>query len=229
MKIGGLQKISLIDYPKELSAIIFTIGCNFRCPYCHNPDLVIGSANIISADMIFDFLKSRIGKLSAVSITGGEPTLHSDLPIFIKETKNMGYKVKLDTNGTNPDMLEQVINDKIIDYVAMDVKAPLHNKYNTVAGVGVNVANIVESINIIKEASINYEFRTTTVKSQLTKDDIFSIAELIKGARLYYLQRFRPFKTLSPSFMNEKTYTYEELEEVAKIIRKDYSCSCYVR
>lgn len=228
MKIGGLQGMSLIDYPKELSAIIFTAGCNFRCSYCHNPELVSGNTDVIKPDIIFDFLKSRIGKLSAITITGGEPTLHSDLPVFIKEIKNMGYKVKLDTNGTNPDMLKQIINDKIIDYVAMDVKAPA-DKYKTVVGVDVNITNITRSINIIKESGIDYEFRTTIVKSQLTKDDIFAIAEMIKGARLYYLQRFRPSKTLNPSFMNEKTYTSKELKETAKIIRKDYGCNCYVR
>ena len=228
MKIGGLQKISLIDYPKELSAIIFTMGCNFRCPYCHNPELITGNANIIDIGMILDFLKSRVGKLSAVSITGGEPTLHSDLPVFMEQIKSMGYKIKLDTNGTNPDMLKQIINDKIVDYVAMDVKAPL-DKYSAVAGVGVDVSNIVESINIIKESDINYEYRTTIVESCLAKEDIVSIAKMIKGAKIYYLQRFIPSKTLDPSFLNKKTYEDEDLLQLAKVIMPHYVQSCYVR
>ena len=228
MKIGGLQRISLIDYPKELSAIIFTKGCNFRCPYCHNPELVVGSANIINTDIVLDFLKNRVGKLSAVSITGGEPTLHSDLPEFIKQIKSMGYKVKLDTNGTNPNMLKQIIDEKIVDYVAMDVKAPL-DKYSTVVGVEVNIANIVDSINIIKESDIYYEYRTTVVESCLVKEDIISIAEMIKGAKIYYLQRFIPSKTLDSSFLNKKTYNDEDLLQLAKVIAPHYVQSCYVR
>ena len=228
MKIGGLQRISLIDYPKELSAIIFTKGCNFRCPYCHNPELVVGSANIINTDIVLDFLKNRVGKLSAVSITGGEPTLHSDLPEFIKQIKSMEYKIKLDTNGTNPGMLKQIINDKIVDYVAMDVKAPL-DKYSTVVGVEVDIANIVESINIIKESDIDYEYRTTVVESCLVKEDIISIAEMIKGAKIYYLQRFIPSKTLDSSFLNKKAYNDEDLLQLAKVIAPHYVQSCYVR
>jgi len=228
MKIGGLQRISLIDYPKELSAIVFTMGCNFRCPYCHNPELVVGSVNVINTDIVLDFLKSRVGKLSAVSITGGEPTLHSDLPEFMKQIKSMGYKIKLDTNGTNPDMLKQIIDEKIVDYVAMDVKAPL-DKYSTVVGVKVNVANIVESINIIKESDIYYEYRTTVVESFLVKEDIISIAEMIKGAKIYYLQRFIPSKTLDSFFLNKKTYNDEDLLQLAKVIAPHYVQSCYVR
>ncbi len=228
MKIGGLQRVSLIDYPGEICAIVFTAGCNFRCPYCHNPELVHINGEYIAENKVFEFLKKRRDKLSAVSITGGEPTLHNDLPVFLEHIKSMGYKIKLDTNGTNPDILAQLIDDQTVDYAAMDVKAPLY-KYDKAAGVKVDTGRISESINIIKRSGIDYEFRTTIVRSQLAEDDIMSIAKLIKGANLYYLQRFIPYKTLNPSFLNELPYENEDLLRMSKIIMKDYVHNCYVR
>lgn len=212
--IGGLQKSSLIDYPGKISAIIFTQGCNFACPYCHNPEL---GANEIStsyqAASIIEFLHSRKGKLDAVVITGGEPTLHTGLPEFIKKIKNLGFLVKLDTNGTNPKMLEQLISEKLIDYVAMDIKAPIE-KYSDIVCSKVKTDNILKCIEILKNSKVDYEFRTTVVKSQLSRSDFFKIAALIQDAPRYYLQRFFPTKTLDESFLNEQTYSDEEFEEI---------------
>lgn len=216
--IGGLQKSSLIDYPEKISAIIFTQGCNFRCPYCHNPELVNGKGE--TANEIFEFLTSRIGKLDGVVITGGEPTLHKDLPNFIRQIKDMGFAVKLDTNGTNPLMLEKLIQEKLIDYVAMDIKAPIH-KYFEVTCTKVNTDNILKSIEILKNSDIDYEFRTTVVKSQLTLDDFEKISELIKGAKKYYLQKFVPSKTLDETFMNQTTYKDEEFIPIIETLKKN--------
>jgi pyruvate formate lyase activating enzyme len=215
MIIGGIQKTSLIDYPEKISAIIFTQGCNFRCPYCHNPELIRekGKEKREKRKEIIEFLKSRIGKLDGVVITGGEPTLHKDLPKFIKEIKKLGFAVKLDTNGTNPDMLKKLIGEKLIDYVAMDIKAPIE-KYSEIIGVNVNKENILKSIKFLKKSNIDYEFRTTVVKSQLSRADFEKIGALIKCAPKYYLQKFVPTKTLNEDFLNEQTYSDEEFAEI---------------
>lgn len=155
--IGGFQKSSLIDYPEKISAIVFTQGCNFRCPYCHNPELITEKREEERGKrkQILDFLKSRIGKLDGVVITGGEPTLHEDLPQFIKEIKNLGFAVKLDTNGTNPDMLKNLIYEKMIDYVAMDIKAPI-DKYSEIVCNKVNTDDILKSIEILKTSYADF-------------------------------------------------------------------------
>lgn len=222
--IGGLQKSSLIDYPEKISAIIFTQGCNFRCPYCHNPELIEGTENgeQETAESVFRFLKSRIGKLDGVVITGGEPTLHKDLPEFIKKIKDLGFALKLDTNGTNPQMLQELIDTNLIDYIAMDIKAPL-DKYSEVVCASVDTKKIQQSIDILKNSNIDYEFRTTVVKSQLTRADFEKIGALLKerrSARKYYLQRFLPTKTLNRFFINRSTYSDEEFEDIKVILNK---------
>lgn len=224
--IGGLQKSSLIDYPEKIAAIIFTQGCNFRCPYCHNPELIEGKGETVNG--VLEFLKTRIGKLDGVVITGGEPTIHKDLPEFIKEIKGLGFAVKLDTNGTNPEMLNTLIQEKLIDYVAMDIKAPIgqySDKYSEVTCSSVNIDNILKSIEILKNSQIyqnfDYEFRTTVVKSQLTTDDFEEIGKLIKGSKKYYLQKFVPSKTLNKTFMNQTTYTDEEFIQIIKALKKN--------
>ena len=226
MIFGGLQKFSLIDYPGKICAIVFTVGCNFRCPYCHNPELVDVNDNtdIIEEEKILEFLKSRIGKLEAVSITGGEPTLHNDLLDFIKKVKNMGFLVKLDTNGTQPSVLQELIDKKLVDHLAMDVKAPL-DKYEKVTIKPINIDDIKKSIEIIKNSGIDHEFRTTIVESLLSKDDILKIGETITGAKRYYLQKFIATKTNDPKYLKETTYSDEELENLrAKIAKKVKFC-----
>lgn len=208
--IGGLQKSSLIDYPGKISAVIFTQGCNFRCPYCHNPELVsITGASALALAPVIEFLKSRKGKLDGVVISGGEPTLHKDLPMFIEQIKELGFCVKLDTNGTNPEMLEELINEHLIDYVAMDIKAPIE-KYSEVVCSEVNTENILKSIDILIKSNIEYEFRTTVINSQLSIEDFEKIGKIIKYSEKYYLQRFVPTKTLNKKFLQEKTYSDEE-------------------
>lgn len=221
--IGGLQKSSLIDYPEKIASIVFTQGCNFKCPYCHNPELISGSVTLHNekinhADAILKFLNSRKGKLDGVVITGGEPTLHKNLPEFIKEIKTLGFLVKLDTNGTNPKMLKSLIDKKLIDYIAMDIKSPIE-KYSEVVCTKVNTENIIKSIEILKNSSIKYEFRTTVVKSQLSGADFEKIGALIQGADKYYLQRFLPTKTLNEEFLNEITYSDEEFAQIIKNLK----------
>ncbi len=220
MIIGGFQRFSLIDYPGKICAIVFTQGCNFRCPYCHNPELVDMKRAIgfIPEEEILSFLKKRRGRLDAVEITGGEPTLQPDLLDFLKAIKDMGYLIKLDSNGTHPDMLEQIIYKNLVDYLAMDVKAPLE-KYEEIVNVKVDTEKIKYSIDLIKNSRLNYEFRTTVVKSLLSKEDIIEIGKLIKGTNLYILQKFIPSKTLNPKFLKESTYSDIEFEKIGEELK----------
>lgn len=213
MIIGGLQKTSLLDFPEKIAAIVFTMGCNFRCGYCHNPELINGEAKI---EEVFEFLKTRQGKLDGVVITGGEPCLQKDLPEFIKQVKELGFAVKLDTNGSFPEMLEKVLPD--LDYVAMDIKAPLE-KYSQIVNVDVDTSKILKSIEILKNCGVDYEFRTTVVKSQLSFEDFEKIGQLIQGAPRYYLQKFVASKILDKGLENEKTYSTEEFERIIDILK----------
>lgn len=229
MLIGGLQKFSLIDYPDKICAIIFTQGCNFRCPYCHNPEL-IGPQNfqsLIPEQEILSFLKKRKGKLDAVEVTGGEPTLQPDLLEFLKKLKKLGYLIKLDSNGSNPEVLKKVIQLKIVDYLALDIKAPLE-KYRKIVNVDVQTDEIKKSIKLIMDSGLDYEFRTTIVQSQLNPNDLVNIGKLLKGAKRYVLQRFIPSKTLDKKFLEEKSYSDEELVDLKDKI-KDYVGECLLR
>jgi pyruvate formate lyase activating enzyme len=217
MIIKGLQEFTLIDYPGKIACTIFTFGCNFRCRYCHNPELVFDDGTpIISEEKILKFLEERRDFLDGVCITGGEPTLHKDLPEFISKIKSLGISVKLDTNGTNPEMLKKLIKQKLIDFVAMDIKAPLE-KYEEVVRTKVNLSKIKESIETIQKSEIDYIFRTTIVPRLLNKNDILSMGRTLKGSKKYCLQRFRPGKTLDKKFQKEKPYSYEEIEEFANL------------
>jgi len=228
MKIGGFQRFSLIDYPGKISAIIFTQGCNFRCPYCHNPELVDPKlfTSALDEDLIFSFLRKRVGKLDGVVITGGEPLLQHDLIEFIKKVKEMGYLVKLDTNGSYPEKLERLLD--LIDYIAMDIKAPLE-KYHDVVRADVCTEKIMESITMILNGNIDYEFRTTVVKDLLTEDDLICIAKLIRGAKRYVLQKFVVSKILDKSFAgNVKCFSEDELNIIKERVKK-YVSECIIR
>ncbi len=216
MKIGGLQKISLIDYPGRISAIVFTQGCNFRCPYCHNPELVDPAqyGPILSEEEVISFLEKRRGKLDAVTVTGGEPTLQPDLDRFLQEIKGMGYLTKIDTNGSNPDVLERLIRGRLVDYLAMDVKGPL-KKYERIANVKVKTEKIRRSIELITASGIEHEFRTTVVRSQLDNKDLIATAELLKKG-LYVLQSFVPAKSLDHEFLTEISYSPGEFADIQK-------------
>lgn len=222
MKIGGLQRVSLIDYPGLICAVIFLQGCNFKCPYCHNPELVDPGLfrSCIKESDLMEFLDLRKGKLDAVSITGGEPTIQNDLAAFIKEIKQKGYAVKLDTNGSRPEVIKSLIDEKLLDYIAMDVKAPL-DKYKEIVKVQVDQDSIRESIKLILKAKIPYEFRTTIVQSQLEENDILKIGKLLTGAGSYVLQKFVPTKTLDSRFLKEKSYPDEKLQSIKKHLENE--------
>ena len=229
MIIGGLQKCSLIDYPGKIAAVIFTVGCNFRCRYCHNTELIIPGKqvqNIPVAD-IFSFLETRRSKLDGVCITGGEPTLHTDLPEFAEKIKTMGFLVKLDTNGTHPDMLQQLVHKKLVDYIAMDVKAPLPD-YAKIVGYEVDAEVLERSIELIITSGIHHEFRTTVVKYLTTVDDLKKIAITIKGAERFYLQKFVPTNVYDPKLAETEQYTQDELYEIVQEL-KEYVRDCRVR
>ena len=240
MIIGGLEKLTLIDYPDHLAAIIFTQGCNFRCHFCYNPMLVwpMAGADVknkkekglreFNLDYLFLFLKERFGRLEGVVITGGEPTLQPDLIPFIKKIKKIGYLVKLDTNGTNPIMLNKLIEDDLIDYVAMDLKAPL-DRYEKVVGVPVNCSNIEKSVKIIMQSRLPYEFRTTVVPGLLEKSDFSLMGEFIQGASKWYLQKFKSDTNLvDGNYKLTKAYSDREMKEFASIGQK-YVKLCEVR
>ena len=231
IEIGGLQKTTLIDYPGHIAATVFLIGCNFRCPFCYSSELVlpekIKEQPRISEKEFFNFLEERKGLLEGIVICGGEPTIHKDLPDFIKKIKELGYLVKLDTNGFNPEMLKKLIDEKLIDYVAMDIKAP-KEKYEIAIGVKVDIKKIEESIKILKEEKVDYEFRTTVVPAVHTKEDIIKIAKWIKPAKKYYLQNFRAEKTINPKFKQIKSYSKDFLLEIQREISQFFEI-CEVR
>ena len=191
MNISGLQKLTLLDFPGRLAATVFFGGCNFRCPFCHNASLVLspGECEKISEEEFFEFLTSRRGKLTGVCITGGEPTLYPGLRDFIKRIKDMSFAVKLDTNGTNPDLLESLIDEGLVDYVAMDVKNSPEN-YSMTVGCEVDMEKIGRSVSILLSGKVDYEFRTTVVRELHSIDDFKAISEWIKGAKRYFLQTF---------------------------------------
>lgn len=192
MIIYGLQKLSLLDYPGKTACTVFTGGCNFRCPYCHNASLVVGLNEVepIDYDEFFAFLNKRKNILDGVCITGGEPLLQPDIEDFIQEIKLLGYSVKLDTNGSFPDKLKHLIDEKLIDYVAMDIKnSP--EKYSVTAGISEPVfSKINKSVELLLSNAVDYEFRTTVVKELHSKEDFVSVGEWIKGAKRYFIQSF---------------------------------------
>jgi len=248
MLIGGLQKITLIDFPGKIAATVFLSGCSFRCPWCYNPELVlpekIKDHPKIPEKDFFDFLKDRKNLLEGVCITGGEPTINEDLPDFIKKIKKLDYLVKLDTNGSNPKMLKELIADKLIDYVAMDIKAP-REKYNETIGMfeqcqpidpnsSLNcwsqkiLDNVEESVNILKEGNVDFEFRTTIIPTFHKKEDIVKIVRWISPAKKYFLQNFRPEKTVNPEFLKIKPYTLKYILGIQKAIAPFFEV-CQVR
>lgn len=193
MEFAGLQKISLVDYEGKVACTLFTAGCNFRCPFCHNSDLVIYAKNVnyIPFDEILDYLNKRKGMLDAVVITGGEPTLMPDLKEKLYEIKKLGYKIKLDTNGTNPDIVKELVDLKLIDYVAMDIKNSYEGYSKTIGLESYDSNKILESINYLLSGEVDYEFRTTLVKEFHSDEDIKNIAKMIQSAKRYYLQEFK--------------------------------------
>ena len=213
MKIGGLNKFSLSDFPGKISAVVFTQGCNFRCPYCHNGSLIaqhVPNDLLIPEEEFFRFLNIRGRQLDAVVVSGGEPTIQPDLSAFLRRIKGMGLLAKLDTNGSNPKVLRNLLKKELLDYIAMDVKAPLHI-YNCLTGtVTPVIRQIQESIVLVSESGIDHEFRTTVVELLLWPEDIRSIQELIPPGSTYRLQDFCPEHALDPAL---RKYTNAYLGE----------------
>lgn len=209
MKISGFDKLTLLNYPDKVACTIFTSGCNLRCPFCHNSGLVTNNYNEISFDSIYEYLKKRIGILDGVCITGGEPLIHADIKDYIKKIKDLGYLVKIDTNGCNPKLLKELIDLKLVDYIAMDIKN-IYSKYDITSGVKVNIDNIKKSISIIENSGIDYEFRTTIVKEFHSTQDIKEILSYISSNSNYYIQNFKN----STDVFNRNLSSFSEKELV---------------
>lgn len=208
MNIYDINKLSLLDFPGRVSSIIFLSGCNMNCGYCYNSDLKIKSDARLSEEGVLEFLKSRIGKIDGVVITGGEPTINNELPSFIKKIKDLGLLVKLDTNGTNPRMIEYLIDNSLVDYIAMDIKTnPL--KYSVVTNTKNNIEDILNSVDIIKNSNIEHEFRTTVYNIH-TLDDLINIAKLVSPSK-YFLQDFKKNEKVSDkNIFSKDSKTLEE-------------------
>lgn len=223
MEYAGFIKQSLVDYPGEIAAVLFTRGCNLRCPFCHNPDLLIRPKNpappAYDMEEIMKFLAERKGFIDAVVISGGEPTLHAGLKDDIRRIKDLGYLVKLDSNGTNSTVLESMIRDGLVDYVAMDIKAPLeYKRYQQACGrlSSADFFQVRNSINFLNHLShVQVEFRTTVVPLLHTPQDIEDIARYIEGAQRYTLQQFNPRVTLDPSYGEVVPFSKEEMADMA--------------
>ncbi|WP_425449609.1 anaerobic ribonucleoside-triphosphate reductase activating protein [Dethiothermospora halolimnae] len=213
----GHQKSSFIDYPKKISTVFFTGGCNFRCPYCHNSSLVNNRGDKLSMEYAIEYLVKRKKMIDAVCISGGEATLHEGIYDFIIETKKLGYLVKIDTNGTNPNFIKKLIDENLLDYIAMDIKAPF-KKYNEVTGTTVDIGNINKTINIIIESNIDYEFRTTVCKELLDIHDIIDISKEIKEAKRYIIQNFKDGDTILDGKNKFTSFTKDELEDLKQKI-----------
>jgi pyruvate formate lyase activating enzyme len=219
MLIAGFEKNSLLDYPGKIASIVFTYGCNLRCSYCHNPELVIEPCkkeSIISEDEVISYLKLRKSLIDALVITGGEPTLQSDLIPFIYKIKELGCIVKLDTNGVLDSVVKDIMDLNIVDYWAMDIKYP--SEYYDEYGIDTNA--IKHSIEMIMNSGKEYEFRTTYVKGIHSIEDANGIGKMIEGCTNYYIQNFRKGKTIDPKLDSSNSFSEKELKDIKKIISK---------
>ena len=225
MIVASFQKFTLVDYPGKIATTVFTVGCNFRCSFCHNPELVLGSQFAVHGNNnekeFFEFLKTRKGKLEAVCITGGEPTMQKDLLEFMAKIKESGYLVKLDTNGMRPDVIKKALDKKIVDYIAMDIKNSLKNYEKTVCA-KVDLDRIKMSAEMIMNSKIDYDFRTTVVPGIHHEKDFEDIALWIGGAKRYFLQRFRDMKTLDTGLKDRIKGKKLDLEKIQKKLKKHF-------
>lgn len=219
MIIAGLQNLSLVDFPGCLVATVFVQGCNFHCGYCHNPELIeAGKRSDLTEQDVISYITRRKDIIEGVCITGGEPALHKDLPDFIKRIKDLGFKVKLDTNGSDPGQLEHLLRERLLDYIALDIKTAL-SKYGLVTARKGIEKTITESICLTLLAVLPYEFRTTCVPGIVDEDDFRSIRDLVQGSKKYCLQQFRPSITYDKSFKEVKPYNREELHKFRDILK----------
>jgi pyruvate formate lyase activating enzyme len=209
MEMIGFIKTSLLDWDGHVVASLYLPGCNFRCPFCHNRDIVLDpdSFDEVPFAEIEEYVLANSEFLDGIVVTGGEPTIHKDLPILLRKIKDLGMKVKLDTNGTDPDMLRDIIEAGLVDFVAMDLKAPLSDKYDDLAGVSVDLSKIKRSIEVLETSGVEHEFRTTVVPILLTATDIEAMAAYIGGTKRFALQQFRPERTLDANLSAIKPYS----------------------
>jgi pyruvate formate lyase activating enzyme len=223
MRLAHYEPLSLSDFPGRLATTVFTVGCNFACPYCHNPELVTATENTpqLTEEAFFAFLEHRRGKLNGVCITGGEPTLHADLAGFVEHIRALGYAVKLDTNGSNPEILGHLLETSSLDYVAMDVKAPAL-RYSDVTGNPYALALAEISIRLLAECDIVHEYRTTILPLLFSEVDIDNIARMLPPGSRYVIQNFVPTKTLDPSLVHARGFESGDLETIAHRTRLRY-------
>lgn len=226
MVISGIQKFTLLDFPGKIACILFTGGCNYRCGFCHNPEFVLPEElaklrkNFIPEEAALNFLKKRAGMLDGVVISGGEPTIMPDLESFIGKVRDLGFAVKLDTNGNRPEALRSLIDKGLVDYVAMDFKTSLP-EYRALVGNGANEVTLSESIELLKEGRVEYEFRTTLIREVHTPAILKTMCETLSGAERLYLQTFRSGITLDPAFKDFHGFDMEETREIAKLFSKN--------
>lgn len=222
MELKGWVRTSLIDYPGHIACVLFSGGCNLRCPPCHNADLVLrpGELPSLPEEEVFSFLSRRAGRIDGVVLTGGEPTLQPDLLPFLRRLRALPLEIKLDTNGFRPDVLNDALEAGLVDYVAMDIKAP-PEKYGLLAGrPGLDLAPLHASIALLRRSNLPHEFRTTVVPGLLTEEDIAAIARWIEGATRYVLQQFRPIGTLDPALSEATPYPAQRLREMARLAQR---------
>lgn len=222
MILGGLQKLSLIDYPGKIAAVVFTQGCAFRCPYCHNPELIpVKTRGGLSEVLVLKHLKNNRDMLQGVCITGGETTLHPDLPLFLQKVRSLGLSVKLDTNGLNPKMVADILQQKLVDYWAMDIKH-IWQRYHEIIKVSSKtvLGNIKKTFVLIQNSGVEHEFRTTVFPPLHSEDDFFTIAGYLRPGETYVLQDIRYDKTLEPNLDQSKSF---DLPAVAKRLKQSYS------
>lgn len=228
MKLSAIQKFTVLDYPDRVACIAFTPGCNMRCGFCHNPEFVLPESvkrlapSFISEDAFFNFLEERQGLLDGVVVSGGEPTIWHDLPAFLGKIKERGFLVKLDTNGSQPEALRGLLEKKLVDYVAMDVKTSL-SEYLRLVGALARPESVKESIDLLRFSPIDYEFRTTLIKEVHTPEVLEAIQKLVKGAKRFFLQTFRSGHTLETCFAERHPFSPNELEA----IRHDFEMSVH--
>lgn len=222
MKLAGLEKNTLMDFPDKVACIVFTHGCNFRCPYCHNSQILEDGEAGLSEEQFFSFLNKRQGLLDGVVVTGGEPCIHKDISEFVEKIKNLGFLVKLDTNGYFPGVLEKMIEKKLIDYITMDVKNDLEN-YSDACGVSLDKDKIKRSIELIKNSGIDHEFRTTVVPGLHNKENMKKISELISNSNRFFIQNFIPKNCYNPEYNKKRPYDESVLEEFKEICEKNVS------
>ena len=220
MIISGFQKLALLDYPNKLACIVFTQGCNFKCAYCQNSDLLsIKTEGLIDEKEIFDYLEKRKKVLDGVVITGGEPTIQPNLTLFIQRVKDLGLKVKLDTNGSNPEIIKKLLKEDLVDYIAMDIKTDF-DKYGDIIKINWNMDNIKKSIKLIKESTIEHEFRTTINKNDHTIEDLRRICEYLGPDENYYIQNFEQSDYVLDKSL--KSFSKDELIRIEKKLKKEF-------